>query len=335
MFTQFVLEIIITILIGFFGFLLLYELAKKFLLVDKPNYRKVHKNLVPLIGGPGISLIFLVSLFINDYPIFEKKLIFCSVLICLVGLIDDKFDVNPALKLLFQFLISLFFILDNNLYLERLNFGFFILNFGIFSKLITVASILFLINSLNYLDGLDGQVGLISVQIIFCIFFLNNEILNIYFLSVLICSLILFLFFNFNFIKRRIFLGDSGSNMLGFIISILIIDHHNKNIINIENSLVYGWLLGLIIFEFLSTNIFRILKKKNILVPGNDHLHYFLLKYFGSHIKVSLIVMLTSLTFFYIGFNITKYSDVLSFVLFLLFFLNFYFIRSRLSKFKK
>ena len=174
----------------------------------------------------------------------------CSLLF--LGLYDDKFDLSANKKLFLNFFIILFLILlDDTLVIRQLNFTFLenTIELRNFSHLFTILCVLLFINALNMFDGINMQVATYSI-IIFVIF-LSKDI-YIHLSIILIFSLIIFLVFNF---QNKMFLGDSGTHLLAFIISYVIIKSHN-----IEQS-------------FSPEEIFIILS-----LPGLDMFRLFLLR---------------------------------------------------------
>ena len=198
-------------------------------LVDIPNERKIHKEPTPFTGGIILALTYLFIIFISDFnDRFLNLILAYGFIISLTGLVDDRYNVRPGTKLLLQ-TIPIFFLIDQNLYLSDLgNYEIIgILELGSLDKIFTFFCCLLLINAFNYNDGLDGLAASISIIILisFSIFLyiLGNKI---YFSNLIIISIpvFIFLFFNFGMIKKnKIFLGDSGSNLLGFIVSFLAI----------------------------------------------------------------------------------------------------------------
>ena len=141
---------------------------------------------------------------------------FCLVFLFLLGYFDDKYDLDPFKKLIVLFIIFyVFFSLDDSLVINELNLTFItysidISEVGFFFSLLI--SLIFL-NSINMYDGINGQVGFLSLTIF--IFFLLNNFMPM--LSVLlIISLLFFLFLN---LKGKIFMGDSGCYILSFILT--------------------------------------------------------------------------------------------------------------------
>ncbi len=131
-------------------------LAKRFGFVDYPNYRKVHKVPMPYLGGVAILLSFtIVTLFAQPVETEYKPIIIGAAVICLIGLIDDKYDLKPFIKFLGQ-LVAIAVPISYGIVIDTITpFGFEI-NFGVFSILVTVIWLAAIINAINLIDGLDG-----------------------------------------------------------------------------------------------------------------------------------------------------------------------------------
>ena len=126
------------------------------------------------------------------------------------------------------------------------------------------------------------------------------------------------------------FLGDSGSLMIGFVIAFILIYIAKFNIIH---PILLAWSVVIFVYEFLSVNIIRLKKKVNLLKPGMDHLHHILLKRTKSIFFTNLFIFLGNIILFIIGFAAYKFINSLtSFVLFIFCFNIYIIIRYKISK---
>ena len=272
------------------------------------NVRKFHKNNVPLFGG--ILIIYnLIIFFILDYflnlnllqEIVNKReyLAFCigtTIFFC-IGLFDDKYNLSANKKLFLNFFILLFLtLLDDNLVVKQLNFSF--INNPIylnnFSHLFTIMCVLLFLNAINMFDGINLQTGTYCI-IIFSIFIFKNIYISLS--IILICVLILFLFYNF---LDKIFLGDSGTQVLAFVISYILIKSHNFNQEFIpEEIFVILSIPGLDMFRLF---LLRIFNGKNPFNPDRNHIHHLIERKFRKF-KTFVIIqfyILTNIIIFYI-----------------------------------
>ncbi len=271
---------------------------------DYPDgIRKKHSKPVPLIGGLQLLLNIYIIYFLNHYLDIVVKsfqieyLLFFGSLIFVLGIIDDKFDIKASLKFLLLLLIILLLLnLNKDLVIRSLYFDTFDLNIylGKYSIFFTLLCFLLFINSCNMFDGADLQLGVYSFQIFF-FFFINN----IY--SVFSLLLLIFVFF-FILLNRnsQIFLGDSGSLLVSFVISYLVISQYNLNLSNLSCELIFIIMLlpGL---DMLRLFIVRIYNKKNPFLPDRKHIHHLLNQKF-SKFKSTLIIQAIIFSGFFMSY---------------------------------
>ena len=323
----FLLQLIITFPIIIF--------SKKIGLLDLPNDRKLHLNPTPYTGGIIISITLLFIVFITDYDNqYLNQVLSFSVLISLTGLIDDRYNVNPGTKIILQF-FPIFFLINNDFYLSDLGYyeNFGTLHLGSFDKVFTIFCCLLMINAFNYSDGLDGLVS--SIMIVILISFnlylvLIEKTVSDHYLLLISIPFVTFLIFNFGIIKNfKIFLGDSGSNLIGFLISFITI--YIYNIKGLHPSLLI-WPLAYIVYEFLSVNIIRLANNKKIFKAGKDHLHYELNELFFLNKKiVLLLILLINIFFCVIGYLIFIYfENYISLIFYVIFFTIFFTLKIKI-----
>ena len=300
-------------------FLLIF-FAKKFDLLDYPTKRKKHKFPTPYIGGLviGIGCLIILKFFNLKENSQLQSLLLCSFLMSIIGLIDDKFELNVVNKFILQS-IPVLIVISKKLFINNLGtyeyFG--LVSLGIFSVLITFLCVMFLMNAANYNDGVNGN--LISIFITFLFIILLIPI-----------SIVLFIF---NCIVKKeftLFLGDSGSLTIGFLISFICIYCALNNLIAYA---LIPWTINYLVFEFISTNLSRIIRNKNVFNAGDDHMHYFLKKIFEKDYLVITITNLIYLLNFLIGLVIFKMmGSVASIIFFIIFFFVYFYIREKIFR---
>lgn len=253
----------------FFNILLFSALIKwspKLGFLDYPNYRKVHTTLVPRNGGL-IVFINLVAYFFLFKPTEINSILIPLSIIFAGGFIDDfKQNLPASFKILFQFFGSALFLYQLNLPWP-LKIIFFFFQIGI-------------TNSYNLLDNMNGVTVLLTLSQVLAFYILDPLIFfNSFFLYFFISSLLAFLFFNFP--RGKIFLGDQGSQLLGFLMSQIILTYlsqaiKDKTNLNFSEIVIMTLLLAGFFFLFVTdtfTVIFiRLKNKKNILQGDQNHL---------------------------------------------------------------
>lgn len=189
------------------------------------------------------------------------------LLIYLVGLVDDKKNLPPLNKIfLLSLIISISLFLNKN-YIYNLQFSFFsIIYINKLSFFFTLFCYLIFINSFNMLDGINLQAGFYSC---FLTFFLILNGLSFVFATVILFSLLTYIKLNYD---NKVFLGDSGSLMLGYIFSYFFIKLYNSGQINFADTILLVMLLpGL---EIIRLTVQRILNNSSILKADRNHIHH-------------------------------------------------------------
>lgn len=304
-------------------------------LVDLPNKRKMHSRPTTYIGGFAISIIFLIAFKIFNFSIKEiNSIIAMSFLISIVGLIDDRYSLNIGGKLSLQIIPIIYLFFFENLFLTNIgNYNYFELNLGSFSIPFSLLSILFLINAFNYFDGLDGVLSFNFLTTLAILFFLLNDDNIRLLLFIISLPLIIFLLFNFSIFNfPKLFLGDSGSLLLGFIISFLLIYIANQKL---SHPILLAWSVSIFVYEFIAINLIRLKNKKNIFKPGKDHLHHLLYLKTNSIFFTNFLICLINLIFFICGYySFNLINSAFSLLLFIFLFILFFLFRASISKLK-
>ena len=313
--------------------------ALKFKLVDIPNHRKMHKGVVPVIGGIAIYINFLIYVYLFSTDKQLLTITFITGIIVFIGLLDDRGDLPVIPRLTFQLIITLLMI-GSGIYVADIGEYLFFskIELGFFSILISVFAIMGLTNAINFIDGVDGLCsGIVILALITMLFFCksNNTFdlikdINLYYL--LILSIIIFFILNFFTNKFKIFLGDNGSIFLGFILSSFLIYFTQPNNNFFHPCLVF-WCVPLPILDLLSVTIRRMLRRKNPFKPDRRHIHHLLLDLkFKSRLVVFLLLLFSSFVSF-IGYGVYNlYGSLWSLVMFviiLIYYIIFSIILSR------
>ena len=195
-------------------------------ILDNINNRSSHQSIATRSGGSSIFLsLFFISVFfyLNNNKIYDFSFLIPIAIMLFVGLYDDIYKLDFKLKFIFQIIVAKI-IIDNGLIIDNLHgiFGVFELS-RILGQLFTIFIIVAIINSINFIDGIDGLA--ISVITLFLLSFelFSSTSSDMIFLTLIILgSVIPLYFFNFR-IKNKVFLGDSGSLLLGTVVSIYVL----------------------------------------------------------------------------------------------------------------
>ena len=322
-------NILLYSLVSFFFFILASKISYKLELIDIPSARKIHIKPTAYTGGIILSFIYLTSIIIfKDYVEGVDIILSAAFLIAIVGLIDDRYHLNIGGKLSLQIIPVIYLILIENFKINSLgNYNYFILNLNSFSISFTIISIVFLINSFNYFDGLDGTLGFTTLTILGILYFLvPNGNIQIFFIIIFI-PLLIFLFFNFSIFKLpKLFLGDSGSLFFGFIIGFILVYLENKKIVH---PILLAWSIAIFAFEFIAINLLRLKNNKHIFVAGLDHLHHLIFKNNNSIFLTNLYICMLNVIFFIIGYlSFHLISPLASLIFFIISFVIFLYLRN-------
>ena len=259
--------------------------------IDVPNQRKVHKVPIPRLGGLGIYSGFLLGYMFFGYESVQmNSILIGSFIVIVLGLIDDIHSVPARYKFIGQLLAACVVVLYGGILLTDISaFGIYI-NFGVISPIVSIIFVTAIMNCINFIDGLDGLAGGIAA-----IYFLMIGIIAILFHSSGLDMILSFVmlgsvlgFLVHNFYPASIFMGDSGSLFLGYIISIIAMLGY-KNV-TFTSLVVPIFLLAIPIMDALFAIIRRMLKHESIAMPDKCHLHHQLLRLNFSIKKAVLII---------------------------------------------
>lgn len=292
---------IVFFLVNLVIFFQLDKIAKIINIYDKPNKkRKFHLKKTPVIGGLIFFFNFFIFLiFLNIYHsdnffslLYLEDLgqfylwIMTAIILFIISLYDDYIEIDNFKKLIAIFLLIYSYVnSDFTLHIKEFRFFKDEFNFtiGQFSLIFTSISIVSFIIAINMYDGVNtNSIGYLLFAFLFI--FLKSEYNN-YFLFIL-CSL--FFLFYLNFIEK-IFMGDSGVNLLSFILGFVVIKMYNLQVIN------YIEEIALIIFfpciDMARVFLFRFLSKKSIFKADRNHLHHLIKdKYQKKYIHIIFLI---------------------------------------------
>jgi len=305
---QIVAGIVIAYFITFFILPLIIRVADDNKLYDIPDERKTHKHEVSSLGGIAIFIGLILSLLlVSDFGNYSSELqyfIAAFFIIFILGLIDDIFVLQAWKKILGQLLVTAMLTLKAGLLITNLH-GFLgiyeLTNMG--SICVSFFTIILLINSFNLIDGIDGlaaSLGFIACLFFGTFFFLNGAIPYAV-LSFSICGALLG-FLMYNFAPAKIFMGDSGSTLIGLVSAILAIRFIENPVIeaNFNNqsvpAIAFGFLL-IPLMDVLRVFALRIYRKQSPLTPDRNHFHHLLQNKGLSHAEVTVTLLTAQFTF--------------------------------------
>ena len=325
----------------------LIQFAQKLKLLDAAGDRSSHQVSTPFFGGIAIftgiicSLLFWADNFENiQYTLVSILIVF------IVGLIDDLRAITAFKKLIGQILATLVLILLGDLQIDNMHGVLGIYELPIWASVsFTIFVVIVIINGFNLIDGIDGLAGGLGLISSFCfgvIALLMNQI-DIALISFTLMGALLG-FLKYNIFPARIFMGDTGSLVVGMILSILAINCIKYGLVNENYSspnvgpLLAISFLAIPLFDSLRVFIVRAINGNGPLTAARDHVHHTLIDLGIGHKYSSLIlfavsVIIISLTYLLIklNVNINVSIAILALVSYLLWLIPFYMLRSKVK----
>ncbi|MFC3420281.1 glycosyltransferase family 4 protein [Salinicoccus hispanicus] len=282
--------------------------SRRFGFVDHPNNRKVHLKPIPYMGGVAILISFAIGVVISRPIEAEyKALIFGGIVIVIVGIVDDKYDLKPGLKLIGQIAASLVPV-SHGIIIDRVTpFGMEI-DFGILAIPITVLWIVGIINAINLVDGLDGLatgVSVIALSTIGFITILQGNVFVMMICVILIGACLGFLVYNFH--PAKIFLGDNGAMLLGFIISVVsLMGFKNITMISLFFPII---ILAVPFIDMFFAALRRYRSNVSLVKADRSHLHHRLQNLGYTHTES--VVLIYFIAVLYSGASIILYLSTI------------------------
>jgi UDP-GlcNAc:undecaprenyl-phosphate/decaprenyl-phosphate GlcNAc-1-phosphate transferase len=285
--------------------------AEKKKLYDLPDTsRKLHRSPIPSLGGLGIFAGFVLSSMVmipfSIAPDFQYYFA-AALVIFFLGLKDDILDISAINKFIGQALAAFLIIYKGNVHIISMH-GFLGINElpPMFSLIFTYLTVIVIVNSFNLIDGVDGLASSLALMaaLIFGVYFSVVNMLPYAILSFALAgSLVAFIIFNFQ--PAKIFMGDTGSLLLGLIHSILVIKFINvaqssaPSAFRIEaSSAAIGFSILMIpLLDTLRVFAIRIINRRSPFSPDRNHIHHLLLDRGMSHRAVTLTLVSVNLAF--------------------------------------
>lgn len=350
-------QVIYLIILFFVAFLLSISVIPQILKIvlgkkifDAPGGRKIHKNKTPSMGGIGVFFSFiLVAMFtIHESDSFMAQYYYFSmILLFFTGLRDDLFPVRSLHKFLLQVLaalviagfceirVSSLYSLDflyANQWPEWLSFAF------------TIFFIVAMTNAYNLIDGIDGLAGSIAVLLLatLTVWFGVNHFWQYAFLcGIMTGSIAGFIYYNWH--PAKIFMGDTGSLIIGFFCSSMLIVFLNLNqqatVYTIDSSVAFIAVLFVYpIYDIMRVSYLRLKKKKSPFSPDKLHIHLLLRRIGIEHNQITTIIFCFSLGIIILFFilNSLRCNELFIFVIIILYCVSLnYLLHNRINKFTK
>ena len=231
-------------------------------------------------------------------PEFSQKLYIASIPLVLLFLIDDFKALRPYHRLIIQIILCLYVIFSSGVYLSNLGdlFGFGEVQLGIFSIPFTIFCIVGIMNAFNMIDGINGLCAGSAIMALLFIGFYSGLMYDSV-LILLIGSMIGFLIFNLRFFgkKRGVFLGDSGSNLIGFWVAWCAI-YSSQNATYQVEAITMLWFVSIPLLDCIGLIFARLIRGISIASPGRDHIHHKLMLNYTPEGSLGIILIISLFT---------------------------------------
>ncbi|MEZ9918431.1 UDP-N-acetylglucosamine--undecaprenyl-phosphate N-acetylglucosaminephosphotransferase, partial [Vibrio breoganii] len=327
---MFSLSLYIELIFTFFFSLTTLFFMRKFALnvglVDKPNARKLHIGAIPLVGGISICISILYFLFNHPTIIIHTELYAASILILVVvGALDDKFDLSFKLRFLVQGGLSVAMMALGRMELSTAGdiFGTGTVLLGWFGYIVTIFAVVGAINAFNMVDGINGLLGALSSVTFgglgYLMYYYGQYDLA-YLCLVLIVIIFPYILLNLGVFggRRRVFMGDAGSMLIGFTVIwlLLLSSQENRPLMRPVTAL---WLIAVPLMDMASIMIRRIRRGDSPFKPDREHLHHIFQRVGFSSTNTLVIITTISLLYALVGilgeiYNVSEYIMFYSFI---------------------
>lgn len=309
-----ILSFITAFLITFSAIPSIINIAKIKNLIDAPGERTSHSDLVPTLGGLGIfaGLIFSVT-FWTPFEVFsELQYILCAlIIIFLIGAKDDIIPLTPTKKFAGEILAAFILVFKADVKLTSMYGIFGITDIpDLVAIPLSMVTIILLINAVNLIDGINGLSGTIGIIISTTFgfwFYQTNSIELAVIAFALAGSLVAFL--KYNYTPAKIFMGDTGSLLIGLVIAILSI-----KFIEVNKGLEHPWAIRSVpsvaigvmiipIFDTLRVFTLRILNGRSPFSPDRNHIHHLLIDLNLTHMQATGVLAFFNVLFIVMVFS--------------------------------
>ena len=302
---------LVSFALGWMGMPVVIRIAKAKGFVVRPNKRMSHTGEVPNIGGLDIYFSVMLSYLLFDYSQVAHNQFFMIGIaaIMAVGFIDDVLVLNPLSKLLGETLAGVALIGFSDLRITHLHGLFGIEGIGVIpSYLISLFILVAIINAINLIDGIDGLAS--GLGILYCLFFaIYFHLVGSTSWSILAICMIgaLAVFFIFNVFgnREKIFMGDSGSLLLGYLLTAFVFRFCEQNAHHVV-PVIYHMsaapavaicVLTVPIFDTIRVSLTRIKHHCSPFKPDKNHIHHLLLRTGLNHIQTTCVLLSVSVVF--------------------------------------
>ena len=322
---------LVSFIVAFTSIPVVIKIAEVKKIFDRPDERRIHFTPIPALGGIGIFAAVMLSVStmvsFSESPCLQYFL-GASVIIFFLGLKDDILLISPLKKFAGQLIAAFLLVYPGNFQLTSLH-GFLGITelTPIFSMLLSYITILVVVNAFNLIDGVDGlagSLGMISTLFFGIVFVIEKDFSFAILSFSMAASLLAFLSYNFS--PAKIFMGDTGSLLLGLVNAVLVIRFINTaslpgTVLQFSAAPAIGFAaLFVPLMDTFGVTVLRVYRGRSPFDHDLNHIHHLLMKRGLSHMQITGLLGLTAIGF--IAFAILTQSMGINFVIAGLFFIG-------------
>lgn len=304
--TELIISLVLAFGITYYALPALIHVAQRKKLFDLPDARKVHKQPIPALGGLAIFAGFITSFMVTVSFAGEnfqmQYVVAASLVLFFIGLKDDLQNIAALKKFLGQVFAAVLLVYKGGFLIDSMYgiFGIYDLQ-PVAAQCLSIFTIVVIINAFNLIDGIDGLAGtlcMVSAAFFGTFFFINGDLGFATLAFALMGSLVAFLIFNFP--PARMFMGDTGSLVLGLINSVFVIHFiqtaANAPVWRIESAPGIAFaVLFIPLFDTFRVFSYRILTGTPPFTPDRNHIHHLILKLGFNHLQTTLTLVFFNL----------------------------------------
>ncbi|EOG3215526.1 UDP-N-acetylglucosamine--undecaprenyl-phosphate N-acetylglucosaminephosphotransferase [Salmonella enterica] len=261
------------------------KVAIKIGLVDKPNFRKRHQGVIPLVGGISVFAGICFMFGLSDYYIPHLSLyLICAGVLVFVGAMDDRFDISVKIRAVVQAVIAVVMMVIAKLHLGSLGyiFGPWELVLGPFGYFLTLFAVGAAINAFNMVDGIDGLLGglsSVSFAAMGLILWFDGQTSLAMWCFAMIAAILPYIMLNLGILGRRykVFMGDAGSTLIGFTVIWLLLETTQGKTHSIS-PVTALWIIAIPLMDMVAIMYRRLRKGMSPFSPDRQHIHHLVMR---------------------------------------------------------
>ncbi|WP_369789221.1 UDP-N-acetylglucosamine--undecaprenyl-phosphate N-acetylglucosaminephosphotransferase [Rouxiella sp. WC2420] len=305
-------ELVLVFLFSFLFLFLARKVAKKIGLVDKPDFRKRHQGLIPLVGGITVYAGVCFAFWIGN-PQIPHKLLYlgCAGLLVLIGALDDKYDISVKIRACVQALVAVVMMAYGDMVLHDLGriIGPWQMFLGPFGYLVTLFAVWASINAFNMVDGIDGLLGGLSCVTFgsmgVVMLYAGNQSLALWCFS-MIAAIIPYVLLNLGVFGRRykVFMGDAGSTLIGFTVIWILLQCTQTSRTSFHppmTPVTALWLIAIPLMDMIAIMYRRLRKGMSPFSADRQHIHHLIMRAGFSSRQAFVLITLSAALLAIIG----------------------------------